>query len=416
MAELFERKPNPLYYANLMERSRVVINQGGTFSSKSYSIMQVLNTLAVSEFNLQITVAGVSIPKLKDDVMKIQAELVATNPNLARYVKAFNIQDRVYKFTTGSQIEFKSYEDAEMAKGAKMDYLYVSEATRFDYETFDILNRNAKVRTWIDYNPTRRFWVHDILLVNREQYPSVRLIRSWHEHNNYLSEEKHAEIERIQDPEMWKVYARGLTGKLSGLVFRWTAVHDWPTVGVAEVIWGIDWGYTNDPTVLTRVAVMQDGEYVVQELTYTPGLSSEVLEAVLRENGYHGEQPVYCDHDKEMILRLRRLGVLALPAEKGAQSILNRILYCKQKVIRYTIGSKNLANELGRYKFKEVDGVATNTPIDDWNHAIESATYAVFTHRNRLGRTEAAAPMADARRYIPQGGTLKPMTDLLNGE
>jgi phage terminase large subunit len=347
--------------------------------------MQVLATIACSQLNVDIIIAGSTVPKLKEDVMKIMAQLVMGNKHLRKFVKSFNIQDRKYVFTTGSTMEFKSYEDAEMAKGGKHHYLYVSEATRFDYATFDILNRNTSIRTWIDYNPTFRFWVHDIVLTNKVQYPSTRMIRSWHEHNRYISQDKHDEIERISDKDMWRVYARGLTGKLSGLVYSWAEIEDFPMVGVREVIWGIDWGYTNDPTALTKIACMDDGTYVVEELTYTAGIHEDVLTHIMKENGYSTEQAVYCDHDKDMVYRMRLNGVMALPAEKGAGSILNGVLYVKQKTVRYTKRSRNLAMELGKYRFVEIDGQNTNKVVDEFNHVLDSCRMALYSHRYRGG-------------------------------
>jgi hypothetical protein len=75
------------------------------------------------------------------------------------------------------------------------------------------------------------------------------------------------------------------------------------------------------------------------------------------------------------------LGALALPAEKNEK--LSRILYCKQQDIRYTADSRNIANELMRYKFVEINGMATNKTIDAWDHTLDSSTYAIFSHRNR---------------------------------
>jgi phage terminase large subunit len=155
---------------------------------------------------------------------------------------------------------------------------------------------------------------------------------------------------------------------------------------VQELIWGLDFGYTQDPTALTKIAVMKNGSYVVEELTYQPGIAMEDIHLIARQNGYYHDQPVYCDHDKELIVQLRRLGMLALSAEKG--EILNRILYCKQKDIRYTAKSRNIANELMRYKFIEINGVPTNKTIDAWNHTIDSSTYGIYSHRNRLKLAE----------------------------
>ena len=381
---LFERDPSPLYYENLTATESVVVNQGGTSSAKTYSIMQVLTTIAILKQNYTITVVSNTVPKLKEDSMRIMADLVNMNPNVKRFVKSFNISDRIYAFSTGSIIEFKSFENYEQAKGGKREILFINEATRINYQTFFEAQMRTYVRTYVDYNPSSRFWIHDKVLQNKVEYPSARLIRSWHVHNPYLSDDQRQRIENIQDPELWKVYARGLTGKLSGLVFYWYEVPQFPA-DYAELIWGIDFGYTSDPTVITKVAIMKDGSYVVEELSYTAGISPGHIYQIMQENGYRSGHPVYTDHDTEMVVQLRRVGILAIPAEKGAGSIMNGILYLKQKSIKYTAKSVNLKTELGKYKFIEAnDGEPTNKPIDDYNHAIDSARMAIYSHRNRL--------------------------------
>lgn len=392
---LFEREPNVLYYHNYLARERIVVNQGGTFSSKSYSIMQVLFTIACSSRGEYIVVAGETIPKLKDDVMKIASSIVSENSAVKIFIKNFNIQDRRYEFTTGSVIEFKSYEKVEDAKGGKYDYLYISEATRFDYSTAEILIRNCQKKVFIDYNPTFRFWVHDILLERKKQYPSVLTLRSWHIHNNYISEEKHKEIESIEDPEMFRVYARGLTGRLKGAVFSWGIVKEFPSVldlgvdlYVIDVIWGIDWGYTSDPTAITRVALMSDGSYIVDEIFSLPlgeiaGEPTSHLIGIMERHGYKSEM-VYADHDKELITRMRRAGVMVYAAEKGNDAELNRVLYCKSRNIRVTARSHRLRDELTKYRFIEVDGELTNRIVKGNDHLIDSATMAIYTHRHRL--------------------------------
>ena len=381
----FARDPSPLYYANLCASETVVVNQGGTSSAKSYSIMQVLFTIACSQRNWAITVMGATVPKLKEDVMRISSEIVLQNEHIRRFVTNYNIQDRTYTFTTGTLLEFKSFENAEQAKDGKRDILYVNEATRIDYMVFWEAYMRTKVRTYIDYNPTFRFWVHEKVMTPDSEFRSVKMLRSWHVHNPYLPQEMRDRIENIQDKELWKVYARGLTGKLTGLVFYWQSVPDWPTEGIKEVIWGVDWGYTVDPTTCTRVALMQDGSYVVDEIAYHPGIDVGVLVHLMREAGYRDDRPVYCDHDKEQIIRLRREGVTAVAAEKGAGAELNRILYVKQKNVVYTRRSWHLKDELGKYRFVEIDGENTNKVHKGNDHVIDSAVMAIYSHRNREG-------------------------------
>jgi phage terminase large subunit len=348
--------------------------------------MQCLLTIACAEVGVTITVVGATVPKLKEDVMRITAEIIMENEHIRKYVTGFNIQDRTYSFMGGSILEFKSFENSEQAKGGKRDYLYVNEATRIDYMIFWEAYMRTKVRTFIDYNPSFRFWVHEKVMGADSEYRSVKMLRSWHVHNAYLTDEMRSRIEGIKDKELWKVYARGLTGKLSGLVFYWDVVEEWPVVGVKEVIWGIDWGYTVDPTTCARIALMDDGTYVVDEVVYHSGIAIEVLVHLMREAGYRDGVPVYCDHDTEQVLRLRREGVMAVAAEKGSGAELNRVLYVKQREVRYTRRSVHLKDELGKYRFVEIDGENTNKIHKGNDHVIDSITMGMYSHRNRIGR------------------------------
>ena len=380
----FVKQPDPLYYANLFANERIVINQGGTSSGKSYCIMQVLVTIAMAAPNYVITVVSNTVPKLKEDTMRIMAELVANNPLVKRSVKDFNKSDRVYTFKNGTIIEFKSFENAEQAKGGKRHILYLNEATRVDYMLFFEANMRTYVRTYLDYNPSFRFWVHERIIENKTEYPSVKVLRSWHVHNSYLPQDIRDSIERIQDPELWKVYARGLTGRCSGAVYHFGVVDSVKMEDVSNVIWGCDFGYTNDPTALVKVYVMRPGmewDYIVHECAYITGLSPAAIQEHATENGYKSGQVMYCDHDKEYVLQLRRLKVSAVMAEK--KEIMPGILHVKQKRIAYTRSSKNIAEEEKKYRFIEVDGQPTNKPMDAFNHAMDALRYAIFSYRNR---------------------------------
>lgn len=384
--KIFSTDPTPLYYANLEAKAKVVINQGGTSSGKSFSIMQLLFTIAMARKNYVITVVSNSVPKLKEDTMRISGEIYASSAAVRASVSDYNKTERTYTFKNGSLIEFKSFETAEQAKGGKRHILYINEATRVDYMIFFEAQLRTYVRTYIDYNPTARFWVHDRVINNKIEYPSVKVIRSWHIHNPYLSDEMRERIESIQDPELWKVYARGLTGKLTGTVYSWDQVEQFPTIGVREVIWGLDLGYTNDPTALVKVAVMESGDYdfVIDECSYQPGIVSGHLHQILTSNGHKDGQVVYCEHDKEYVTQLRMMEVSAVMAEKGEGSVNNGIMYLKSKRIAYTRRSVNMKIELDRYRFQEVDGQPTNKPVDAWNHLCDAVRYAIYTYRRNL--------------------------------
>lgn len=379
---LWSSDPPELYWANLLSTEKIIINQGGTSSGKTYCILQVLISLAIANRDYVITVVSNTVPKLKEDSMRAFAMLLNLHPTVKRFIKDFNKSERVYTFTNGSIIEFKSFEDADQAQGGKRQILYINEASRVEYMIFFEAQLRTSTKTFIDYNPTETFWVHH-KVINSDEYPSKRIIRSWHIHNPYLSQEQRDAIERIKDPELWKVYARGLTGKLQGAVYSWQAAPVPDKKDVKRVVWGLDFGYTNDPTCLTKIYQMISGpfDYIVQECCYMPGISPPGLKDILIENGYNFGEMVYCDHDKEQVMQLRRLGISAVNAQKG--EILNRILYVKSLSIAYTENSPNIPNELNMYRFIEIDGKATNKPIDAHNHAMDSAGYGIYSHRNR---------------------------------
>lgn len=380
-----------MYWANLTASEKVVINQGGTWSGKSYSILQVLFTIAIMQKNYVITVTSNTLTKLKEDAMRISKEIVRENPFIKSQIADYNATDRTYIFKNGTIIEFKSFQTPEEAKGGKRHILYINEATRIPYMIFWEADLRTSVRTFIDYNPTSHFWVHDRVIREKEEFPSVRVFRSWHVHNPYCPQEMRDRIERIKDPELHKVYARGLTGRLKGTVYSDWVKYDefnWSE----EVLWYVDFGYSEkesaDPSAAGRVKEapgILDLDYAIDELVYSQGISPASIAQVFHDSGYKSGQICYCDHSTEGIRDLRMNGITAVPATKGPGSVLAGILYLKQKRVGYSKRSVNIEEELKRYKFLEVEGIVTNTPVDEWNHHMDGIRYATHSNYLRVG-------------------------------
>lgn len=242
MAQRVEIEKPPLFYANITSRAKVVVNQGGTSSGKTWNILDVLFVLAIQKPNIVITIAGQDIPNLKKGAYR-DAKRIWANSEI--YSKCFgkpNESERVFTCINGSILEFNSYSDEQDARSGKRDYLFVNEANGIPYDIYWQLAIRTKYKIFIDYNPTARFWVHEKLLGRDD----VELLISDHRHNDYLTPEQHAAIEGIEDPELWKVYARGKTGKLTGLIYtNWELCEELPPV--SERRWtatGMDFGFS----------------------------------------------------------------------------------------------------------------------------------------------------------------------------
>lgn len=383
----FQDEIHPLYWANLYASEKIVVNQGGTYSGKSECLIRVMFSYAINFPGIVITVATNTIPKLKEDALRIAKKVYEKNPKVRMFVKQYHATDRIFIFTNGSRIEFKSFENASAAHGEKRDILYLTEATRVSYDIFQQANLRTDVRVFLDYNPTSSFYVHKKILANKKEYPSVKVFRSWHEHNPYLDQEKHDEIERISDPVMHAVYARGITGILKGAIFsNWVQVDDFPYSD--GVIWGTDWAFSKDkradPTACTRIKRnpldRPDLDYVIDQVCYGVGIDAHAVAQVQKQIGYKDGQPDYCDHATEQIYEKQLNGITgATLAIKGPGSILGGIFYMKRKKIGVTARSEAIWTEYNNYNFLEVEGIVTNTPIDEYNHAMDASRYAIYS-------------------------------------
>lgn len=363
-----------LYDENSDPQARIFVNQGGTSSGKTYCIMQRLISIAVNEPSTIITVAGQDLPNLKVGAMR-DTETIFGDSEWLQGFFTWNRSDYTIKGQNGSLIEFKSYDGEQDAKNGKRDYLFINEANGITYGIYWQLAIRTRRQIFIDYNPSARFWVHEQVL-GRE---GVKLIISDHRSNMFLTDEEHRRIEGISDPELWKVYARGKTGSITGLVFsHFNVVDDLPPREEWKVsAWGLDWGFSADPTALVHL-VLAHGEIWTDEVIYRTGMTNPDIAQAMKEAGLTGRDEIVADSaEPKSIAELNRMGYFIKPCKKGADSISNGIDILKRYTWNVTRRSAGLRKELLAYKWKtDRNGDMTNQPIDAFNHAIDAVRYA----------------------------------------
>ena len=356
----------------------IVVQQGGTWSGKTYGIMQCLFSLAVSG-NYVITVVGQDIPNLKRGALRDAQTIESSSPILKQLIQSYNASDRIYKFYSGSIIEFVSYANEQDARNGKRDFLFINEANGITWNIAEQLINRTRIRSFIDYNPSAPFWAHE-KLINTKQFgnKTVQFVRSWHVHNTFLTAEQHEHIEKrtAEDPEWGRVYGRGNTGKIEGLIFRnWDTVDTIPDAA-ALIGYGLDFGYTNDPTACVEVRKMDNELYIDLKIYETqltnPDIARKLLEAHISTN-------VVADSaEPKSIVEIRANGVWCDPAEKGKDSIANSIDILKRYKMHITSRSGALIKELNGYKWKEdkLTGAKLAEPADrQQDHAIDALRY-----------------------------------------
>ena len=377
---------NELFYEIRKAKEKLIILQGGAQAGKTFEALHNIFIWSIENKNFVSTVVAESVPNLKKGALRDADRIINNNPDIAAYITDRNKTDRTITFKSGSVIEFTSYEDEQSAKGGKRHILFCNEVDAIPYEIYWQLSIRTSFKIILDYNPSATFWVHEKLIGK----PNTKLFITDHRHNSFLSKEQHDEIENISDPELWKVYARGLTGQLKAAIYtNWINVklQDWPKDSeFREIIWGIDYGYGTSEsagkTALIKVGITNDRKLYIRECCYHPGGMNEYqIKEVLEKSGWVNGQELYSEHDPTIVSQLRRLGIHIRLAIKGERSEWYGIMKIKKFQVYYTGSDDNLQYELVHYRWVTVGEIVTNTVLETrkW-HLMAALRYAIFTH------------------------------------
>lgn len=376
-------KTGILYQKNYYSKADTIVNQGGTSSGKTYAILQVLFTKAL-ESECTITIVGQDIPNLKVGAFRDALDIINSDDSIKQQIFHYNRSDRIFTFKNNSIMEFNSYDNQQDAKSGKRDYLFVNEANGIPYNMYEQLSLRTRKQVYIDYNPDTSFWVHDKIIPTN----TTELIISDHRHNPFLSSKVREKIEALKerDESLWKVYARGMTGRIEGLVLKKWYVLNESFEDKKLIGYGIDFGFTNDPTSLIEVR-MQDGDLYVQELIYETGLTNKDISDRMEVLGVSKGALIVADSaEPKSIEELRRRGWTIDGVKKGADSVMFGINLLKGYAINVHSSSKNLIKELEQYKWKvNKNGDSLNVPIDDYNHAIDALRYLIMHKFSKKG-------------------------------
>lgn len=369
----------PVFDWNYHSKARIKVNQGGTSSGKTYSILQVI-LFRLLESPRIATVAGQDIPNLKsgayrDFENRILPEFDEWLNHSVVYVESYNKTERTWRFSNGSLIEFKSYKDAQDAKNGKRDILFVNEANGISYDVYNQLAMRTSEEIFIDYNPTTSFWVHERL----QGQPEIVFFYSNFTHNPYADPEivKHVRTYKERDPDSWQVYGIGKTGNVHGLIFRHVNWVPELPVGLKKRCFGLDFGFTNDPTALCEIGELH-GELYGRQLIYKLGMTNQDISREFKAIGLTPYDEIYADSaEPKSIAELKVDGWNVVAATKGADSVKHGIDLLKKYSLNLTAESVNWKREQANYKWQEKDGIAINKPVDNFNHLWDAARYAV---------------------------------------
>lgn len=369
------------YYHVKKAKKRIVVNQGGSRSGKTYSICQVIIERCVAKKGQGyiISICRKTGPALKATVYRDFFELLLS---IGMYDEAdHNKTEQTYNLF-GNLIEFFSLDEPKKVRGRKRDVLFINEANEIDFESWRQLLLRTTQQVIIDFNPSEEFhWIYDEVLTRDD----CEFYQTSYKDNPFLEPELVAEIERLQktDEDYWNVYGLGNRGSSKDLVFKnWGEVNTIPE-GAKLVSYGMDFGFTADPTTLIGTW-LYDGSLYIKELIYQKGLHNSDISNMLQALGIDKRAEIYCDSSEpKTIDELYRFGWNCKPTAKGPDSITAGIDMIRRYPLKITSDSINLIKELRNYKYaKDKNERVTNYPIDAFNHCCDALRYSTFNSLN----------------------------------
>jgi phage terminase large subunit len=259
---------------------RGILLEGGTSSTKTFSVLQFLHLVAASSKSpLVISITSESLPHLKLGCIRDFFKIIGTSQDSD---PAWAKTEYTYHYPNGTVIEFWGTDNEGKARGPRRDILFVNEGNNVPWSTVDSAATRTSRFVIVDWNPTCEFWVH--------QYGSgSTLVPGWlhdkrfcYNHSTYLDARdvlsagiiEEIESHKDKDPNWWHIYGEGLLGNIEGLVYpHFEQVDELPR---GDKVYGLDFGYTNDPTALVANVIIGDCLYS-DELIYMRGLTNDVL-------------------------------------------------------------------------------------------------------------------------------------------
>lgn len=353
---------------------RITIEQGGTRSGKTYNILLwLIFGYAMKNTGKTITICRKTYPALRSSSMRDFFDILKEHEiyNEADHNKS----NSEYKLE-GNLFEFISLDQPQKVRGRKRDVLYINEANELYFEDWQQLIFRTTEKAILDYNPSDEFhFIYDKIKPRDDAdfYVTTYL------DNPFLSKEIVSEIERLKlvDENYWNIYGLGQIGSSQALIFRINECNTIPTEA-KFLSYGMDFGFTNDPTTL--VAIYQQGDNIyLKELLYQTGLTNKDINDKLKFHEIERKEVFGDSAEPKSIEELYRMGWNIKPATKGQGSVNIGIDMMKRYQLHVTKDSVNMIKEFRNYKWQEdKNGNILNVPVDMFNHTIDAIRYGLY--------------------------------------
>jgi phage terminase large subunit len=366
-----------VYFKNLETKTRYVFNEGGTRSSKTYSLAQVAYTIAAeSKTPIIFSIVSETMPHLRKGVMRDFLNFLKNNNIYSE--KDHNKTDNIYQVNK-SIIEFFSVDTPGKVHGPERDYLFVNELQYIDYDTFFHLAQRTRRQIFADWNPVSEFWVYEQYINNSQYKGDITVIHSTLNDNPFLAEEIKKDIYRRaeRDENYRDVYLLGKIGKLEGVIYpNWRYFNEdelWPVH--LPYGFGLDFGFHPDPDAMVKIVIDEKNRKIyAKECFYLNNLQISDLRNEVRLYARSHELIIADSADPRMIIELRNTPFNIKGVAKHEGSVIEGIRLVQDYDIITDKESTNLVKELRNHTWNDKKA---GIPNKGFNHLLSGLRYYI---------------------------------------
>lgn len=368
---------NRLRLAQASGRYNVYVFEGGSRSSKTYSIIQFFIVWAFSQKK----------PKRVICTRKRGTWLLATVwVDFTKLIYELKVDAKInnslhFIRINGVTFEFIGSDDTQRLHGLTCDAFWINEAMEEVKDDFDQLEQRCADFSILDYNPTaEEHWIYDNVCKRSDCYfdHSTMLDNPFIPLNmkrkilSYEPTEANYENGTV-DIRKWKIYGLGERAKIEGLIFSDVNFITEIPLWVKQRWRGIDWGFTHDPTAIVQVGFYKNAVYIDEECYATGMLNGDII----RKLRTLPPLKIWADNaEPKTIKEISNAGFFIQGAKKGAGSILDGLQFMQGFQIYLTERSVNLKREFNNYTWaQDKSGKWQDFPAGGYDHGIDAVRY-----------------------------------------
>lgn len=373
---------NKLMDAWLGKYRRVFI-EGGTWSSKTYSVMQLLKFILENyKEPILATVTSESMPHLKRGAMRDWLHIMGDE----LIEKCWNKTDFIYTYPKSRcLLEFVSADQPAKLRGGRREILFCNELNNIARDSYREADMRTRLFTICDWNPVSEFFFHDEHLADA---PENLYIHTTYKDTMEVvppSQIDNIESYKDKDPNWYSIYALGLLGKIEGLVYPHFEQVD--ALPLGAVFYGLDYGFSSDPTVLVKNVLLGDKLYS-QQMFYdytalTNGQIAQKMSLLDIKN-----EPIYPDPDEpKSAEEISQKGFNIQEAVKGKGSVEFGIQKVNNYYQHWTKDSLDCIKEQRNFRYikDKITGLFTDRTTHQWSHGMDARRYPCATYQSSSG-------------------------------